>query len=89
MNCTLTPGQDASGSELMAIQSAFASAGGQAVLGCALGAVQTDGFTSFNGTVGHHQQFANGEIFYLTNGSRAGQAFAVIGSLNTKWNSLG
>ena len=87
--CSITVGQGASGSEVTAFQNANSAAGGQAVLGCPSGAVQFNGFTSFAGTTGHFQLFPNGDIEYITNGSRAGQAFAIVNPLFNKWASFG
>jgi murein DD-endopeptidase MepM/ murein hydrolase activator NlpD len=87
--CQYSVGQGASGAEVTAFQNAFDIAGGQDVLGCATAAVRFDGFISFANTVGHYQTFANGDIEYHSNGSRAGQAYALIGAFSTKWASLG
>ena len=87
-NCPIATGQGTSGSELTAFQNAYNTGGGQSVLGCATSNVGT-GFTSFPGTTSHYQRTANGDIEYHTNGSRAGQAFAVPTSFYNKWSSYG
>ncbi|HET9530084.1 MAG TPA: peptidoglycan DD-metalloendopeptidase family protein, partial [Blastocatellia bacterium] len=89
LNCGFAVGEGTSGAEMTAFQNAFSAAGGQATLGCAVGPVDTNGFTSFNGTTGHTQPFASGQIHYLTDGSNAGQAFGVQAPLDSKWSSLG
>ncbi|MFN2453487.1 MAG: Calx-beta domain-containing protein [Pyrinomonadaceae bacterium] len=88
-SCSFTTGQGTSGSELTAFQSAFNNAGGQTALGCPVNAVGFDGYTSFAGTSSHYQTFANGSIQYLVSGSRAGQSFAIVSPLYSKWASLG
>lgn len=87
--CPITVGQGTAGSELTAFQNAYNSAGGQPVLGCPSQAVQFNGFTSFAGTIGYYQLCANGDLEYLTNGSRTGQAYGVANPLYTKWASFG
>ena len=87
--CSFSVGQGSVSAESSAFRNAFDVVGGQTVLGCATAAVRFDGFTSFAGTVGHYQTFANGDIEYLSNGSRAGQAYALIGAFSSKWASLG
>ena len=87
--CSVTVGQGTSGAESTAFQNAYNAGGGQSVLGCATAAVRFDGFTSFAGTIGHFQTLANGEIDYLVNGSRAGQAFAMTTPFADKWESFG
>jgi uncharacterized repeat protein (TIGR01451 family) len=89
LTCGFAAGQGATGSEMTAFEGANNSAGGQAALGCPTGPVDANGFTSFNGAVGHKQLFTSGQIQYLTNGSNAGQAFAVLAPLDAKWISLG
>ncbi|MEP6743710.1 MAG: CHAP domain-containing protein, partial [bacterium] len=84
--CSINVGQGTTDSELLAFQNAYV---GQGALGCPTAAVRFDGFTSFAGTVGHFQTFTNGAIEYLSNGSRAGQAYAVLNPLYNKWASLG
>ncbi len=87
--CAITVGQGTSGSELTAFQNAYNNAGGQGVLGCATAGVRFDGFTSFAGTIGHFQTFTNGEIEYLVNGNRLGQAYGIKTALYNKWSSFG
>ncbi len=87
--CTYNVGQGAYGSELTAIQNAHTAVGGKPVLGCPTSTVNTNGFTSYNGTKGHFQSFSNGEIEYITNNTHAGKAFAVVGPIYSKWGSLG
>lgn len=87
--CGFVVGQGASGSEQSAFVSAHNAAGGQSVMGCPTASVRTDGFTSFEGTIGHYQSFANGDIEYLSNGNRAGQAYALVTAFSSKWASLG
>jgi len=89
LSCSFSLGQGTSESELTAFQDASSNAGGQGVLGCPTNPVQFNGFTSFVGTMGHFQTFTNGAIEYLSNGSRAGQAHAVVNPLYNKWSSFG
>ncbi len=86
--CPYSVGQGTSGSELAAFQNAYNSGGGYSSLACPTSTV-SGGFTSFAGTVGHYQLFANGDIEYLTNGTYAGNAYAVLNPLYNKWASLG
>lgn len=86
--CTYAVAQGVSGSEASAITNAYNAVGGQGVLGCPTGAVGT-GFTSWNGTNAHYQNFANGSIEYILNGSYAGQAFAITQPFYGKWVGLG
>jgi murein DD-endopeptidase MepM/ murein hydrolase activator NlpD/photosystem II stability/assembly factor-like uncharacterized protein len=86
--CSTTVGQGTTGGELTAFQNAFDVAGGQSVLGCATTPIRFDGFTSFAGTSGHFQTFTSGAIEYLSNGSRAGQAYAVVNPVYNKWASF-
>ncbi len=88
LGCNILPGEGTSGSELTAFENAFNNAGGQSSLGCPTNTVQSNGFTSFNGTTGHYQTFTNGSIQYITNGNYAGQAFAIIAPLYSKWSGL-
>lgn len=87
-DCPSRVGANRVGNELTTFQSAYNSGGGTSGLGCATASVQTNGFTSFVGTVGHYQSFANGEINYHTNNSRSGQAYAIVNPLRTKWASF-
>ncbi len=86
--CEYTVGQGSSGSELTQFQNAHTTAGGEAVLGCPVGQVRTDGFVSFQGTQGHFQNFVNGSIEYHANGPNQGSAFAVVNPLYNKWELL-
>ena len=88
-SCPISVGQGAGGSELTAFQSAYSQGGGQSVLGCATASVRTDGFTSFAGTRSHYQSTAAGDLEYHTNGTRAGQAFALIAPFLNKWANFG
>jgi len=87
-NCTVSVGLGTGGAELLAFQTAYNLAGGQSILGCPTSTVSV-GFTSFAGTLGHHQTQANGDIEYLTNSAYGGQAFAIINPLFSKWASFG
>ena len=87
--CEYGVGQGTSGSELTQFQNAHITAGGEAVLGCPVGQVRTDGFVSFQGTQGHFQNFVNGSIEYHANGPNQGSAFAVVNPLYDKWKLLG
>jgi hypothetical protein len=88
--CQFNVGQGASGSEQTAFKTAYDEAGGQSVLGCADSEIRNDGFTSFKGTKGPFQLFGSGTsaIQYHSNGSKVGQAFAVINPLYDKWRNL-
>jgi N-acetylmuramoyl-L-alanine amidase len=88
-SCSYTVGQGVSGSELAAFQDAHVAAGGEAALGCPTAAVARDGFSSFNGTVGHYQTFERGSIQYHTNNSHAREAYAIVDPVRAKWNSFG
>jgi uncharacterized repeat protein (TIGR01451 family) len=74
---------------LTAFQTANSSAGGLAAIGCPTSAVDTVGFTSFNGTTAHRQLFSAGQIQYMVDGSNAEQAFSVLAPFDAKWNALG
>ena len=89
LGCSIAVGQGTSGAELQAFQNAYNAGGGQAVLGCATSNVRFDGFTSFTGTIGHYQTFANGDIEYHVNGSQLGKAFALVNPFSAKWANLG
>jgi len=87
--CNISVGQGSSGSEFVAFQNAYNRAGGRDAMGCPTNMVQSSGFTSYTGTIGHYQIFDRGAIEYLINGPYQGQAFAIINPLYNKWSSLG
>jgi hypothetical protein len=86
--CTYRAGEGRYADELTAFQYAYVT-GGSLILGCPNALVRTDGLSSFAGTRSYYQTTSGGDIEYHVNGSRAGQAFAIITPFYNRWKSFG